>query len=69
MREVRSGRWGSVLKGCCEWAGKMEWTGSMGPLKGTFQLYMITLIAPVSTHQSAILFGSSWLILKLSPGI
>lgn len=60
MKEVRSGRRGSVLGGCCEWAGKMEWTGCMGPLKGTSQLYTITLIPPVSTHQSAILARSSW---------
>lgn len=52
-----------ALCSCSEWAGKMEWTGSMGPVKGTFLFYMITLIPPVSTHQSAILSGSSGLIL------
>lgn len=62
MREVRSGVQGSIFECCCEWARKMEWTGCMGPVKGAFLLYMITLIPPVSTHQSAILFSSSWLI-------
>lgn len=53
----------AALGSCSEWAGKMEWTGCMGRVKGAFLLYMITLIPPVSTHQSAILLSSSGLIL------
>lgn len=56
------GGW-ECLECCSEWAGKMEWTGCIGPVKGTFLLNMITLIPPDSTHQSAILLSSSWLIL------
>lgn len=67
MKELSSGEDGSVSSAaqgsCYEWAGKMEWTGCKGPVKRAFLFYMITLIPPVSTYQSAILLNSRGLIL------